>query len=338
MQRQWAREQGIRWDRETFEREHPLEMARRFRPEVVFLNSGTYDRAWVRRLKEECPRVRLVVGWWATDIQSAERLRGYDLVLTSSPALREEFRRHGLRAALLRHAFDPRVLGKLEASLPRDIPFSFVGQVNRLPQQHKFRGEVLERLLRELDISVFSPRAEFLRTCLRRLAFNAARLARRAGISAGALGRTPILRKVAQLEERPCFPWEDPIARRSCGARFGLAMFETLARSQVTLNVHIGAAGAFTGNIRMFEATGVGTCLLTDWKADLPTLFEPDREVVAFRSPEECAEKARWLLERPAECAAIGREGQRRTLAEHSYRQRVGELDGLLRGALNGLA
>ena len=39
---------------------------------------------------------------------------------------------------------------------------------------------------------------------------------------------------------------------------------------------------------RLFEATGVGTFLLTDFKDNLQTLLEPNREVVAWRSVNEC--------------------------------------------------
>ena len=106
-------------------------------------------------------------------------------------------------------------------------------------------------------------------------------------------------------------------------ALFGLEMFRALARSQATIYVHIAAAGRCTGNIRLFEATGVGACLVTDWKEDLGDLFELDREVVSYRSPDECAEKVRWLLDHPGKCAEIGKAGQQRTLREHSYAQRL---------------
>ena len=62
----------------------------------------------------------------------------------------------------------------------------------------------------------------------------------------------------------------------------------SLRRSRVTLNSHIDFAGREAGNMRLFEATGVGAFLLTDFKDNLHTLFEPDREVAVWRSTDDC--------------------------------------------------
>jgi spore maturation protein CgeB len=102
-----------------------------------------------------------------------------------------------------------------------------------------------------------------------------------------------------------------------------MEMYRTVATSLVTFNVHVDAAGDYVGNIRMYEATGVGTCMLTDWKKDLSEFFEIDKEVVSYSSADEAVEKARWLAQHPEECLAIGRAAQRRVLRDHTYRQRA---------------
>jgi spore maturation protein CgeB len=55
-------------------------------------------------------------------------------------------------------------------------------------------------------------------------------------------------------------------------------------------------------------------------------MFEPDREVVAYRSAEECREQIRYYLEHPGQCEQIARAGQQRTCRDHSYRKRMEEL------------
>ena len=65
-------------------------------------------------------------------------------------------------------------------------------------------------------------------------------------------------------------------------------MYQVLRRSTITLNSHIDMAGREAGNMRLFEATGVGAFLLTDFKDNLHTLFAPDREVAVWRSIDEC--------------------------------------------------
>jgi spore maturation protein CgeB len=86
--------------------------------------------------------------------------------------------------------------------------------------------------------------------------------------------------------------------------------------------------------MRLFEATGMGACLLTDWKPNLTELFEPDVEVAVYRTPAECVDKAHYLLEHDAERRAIAAAGQRRTLRDHTYERRIAVLERILLDAL----
>jgi spore maturation protein CgeB len=82
--------------------------------------------------------------------------------------------------------------------------------------------------------------------------------------------------------------------------------------------------------MRLYETTGVGALLLTDWKQNLHELFEPDAEVVTYRTPEECVEKIRYYLEHEDDRARIAQAGQARTLRDHTYRSRMEELVALV--------
>ncbi len=86
--------------------------------------------------------------------------------------------------------------------------------------------------------------------------------------------------------------------------------------------------------MRLFETTGVGACLLTDWKENLSDLFEPDKEVLTYRTAEECVEKVNYILEHEAERRSIAAAGQRRTLREHNFEKRAVLIDEIIRRAL----
>ncbi|MBI4544331.1 MAG: glycosyltransferase family 1 protein [Gemmatimonadetes bacterium] len=119
---------------------------------------------------------------------------------------------------------------------------------------------------------------------------------------------------------------DSPVRERFHGEVWGVDMYRVLAQARVALNRHIDLAGRYANNMRLYEATGVGACLVTDRKHNLAELFEPDREVVVYGSAAECAEKVGYLLEHEAERCAVARAGQTRTLREHTYRQRMEEL------------
>jgi len=115
------------------------------------------------------------------------------------------------------------------------------------------------------------------------------------------------------------------------GTAWGIEMYQILQASKMTLNHHIGIAESYANNMRLYEATGVGTLLITDWKVNLHEVFEPGREVVAYRSPEECAEMIEYFLDHEKERQELAHAGQQRTLREHTYFCRMQELAGIVR-------
>jgi hypothetical protein len=127
-------------------------------------------------------------------------------------------------------------------------------------------------------------------------------------------------------------PASSPLHRCFRGEVWGADMYQALRRSRITLNSHIDMAGREAGNMRLFEATGVGAFLLTDFKDNLPTLFAPEREVAAWRSVDAClAAIDRYLADDGAR-GAIAQAGQVRTLAQHTYRHRAAEILGFIDG------
>jgi len=119
---------------------------------------------------------------------------------------------------------------------------------------------------------------------------------------------------------------DSPILRRYHGEAWGMDMYRVLAQSRVALNRHIAIAESYANNMRLYEATGVGTLLITDMKDNLNDLFEVGKEVVAYHDAQECVELVKYYLEHENERSAIAKAGQQRTLREHTYYHRMQEL------------
>ncbi|MEA2648187.1 MAG: spore maturation protein CgeB [Candidatus Binataceae bacterium] len=121
-------------------------------------------------------------------------------------------------------------------------------------------------------------------------------------------------------------PASSPLHRCYQGEVWGADMYQVLRRSRITLNSHIDMAGNEAGNMRLFEATGVGAFLLTDFKDNLDTLFAPDGEVAVWRSIDDCLAGIDRYLGDQAARTAIARAGQEKTMAQHTYRHRATEI------------
>jgi spore maturation protein CgeB len=117
-------------------------------------------------------------------------------------------------------------------------------------------------------------------------------------------------------------------AIRAChqGPVWGAAMYQVLADAKVVFNQHIGIAGEYANNMRLYESTGVGSFLLTDWKQNIAEIFEPGLQVETYRSFDECIAKAEHFLHQDIQREAIATRGQERTLSEHEYGKRMAEL------------
>ncbi|MDX2024676.1 MAG: glycosyltransferase [Deltaproteobacteria bacterium] len=125
-------------------------------------------------------------------------------------------------------------------------------------------------------------------------------------------------------------PPDSAIRARHRGEAWGEDMFRLLAESQITVNRHIAVAENHANNMRLFEATGCGALLITDYKDNLQDLFDIGKEVVAYRSPQECEALIQYYQAHPAEAEQIAKAGQARTWRDHSYDARLQDTAAIL--------
>ncbi len=330
--RRWALESGLPRPHQLDRHHIIVEQLRRFRPEVLWFDDA--DGALLRMARERVPSIRLVLGWTGSALAQTEAWKDVELVLSCSPEAVARLKALGIRSEHMHHAFDPRVLERLA---PRRVQgrISFIGQVVRGSEFHDERERILIALGEIGALSIYSPTRH--RPALA-MALRAARAATRglaaAGMPESAIERLPHGRKLLHGDTAP-FAVDARLRKVMKQGVFGLDAYQVIADSLATLNVHANSSPTHASNMRLFEITGVGTCMLTDWKDNLPELFEPEKECVTYRGVADCVEKARWLLAHPIEAAEIGRAGQARTLAQHTFALRAHELDRVIRRELS---
>lgn len=289
LQQAWAREHHIEVGPENGQFEIVLEQIKRFRPDVLWFGGADYYLGdFLHQVKPYCRRI---VAWKAVGFSSALNWQDVDCVLSSHLVFIEQFRRMGVWSERILPCFEPRILEHLQPA-SRGIPASFIGTLSPIhfAQRMKFLNDLRGRV--PLDIYAEKPIWR-RRPWPPRMFLNQARF-------------IPFL-----------------IRGRLRPAVYGLDMFQVLAASKIALNVHIDSANGQAGNIRMFEATGAGALLVTDAAANLSELFEPEREVVTYRSSEEAVEKIHYYLAHPDERQAIAAAAQRRTLRDYNATRRA---------------
>jgi spore maturation protein CgeB len=344
LQRAWVQEQQGEWARLNWVTETTFAQLKSYRPEILFIDDPrTFDHRWLARLRQDCPSLRLVIGFSGSPAYDVNNIRAYDAVLSCKKGYVDFFNQEGCQAFYLRNAFNPGVLADVTGSRNSASGLSFVGNVVRAAGYHLEREKLLEALVEAVPIDLYCPQGEMnpwhelLQTSARRGIYGLIKSLKFLGVKPDTLRNLPKIGRAVTWESMPLRQLNPRLAPRMKPAVYGLEMYRKLRQSAVALNSHIDAAGVEAGNCRLYEGTGIGSCLLTDWKTNLHEIFELDREVVAYRSAEECVEKARWLLEHPSEREAIAQAGQARTLRDHTFSARAGGLNAVVEELLKNL-
>lgn len=338
LQHAWAREHQSH----AMGRDIVVEQIREIKPDVVFFqDSITFSGAWVKSLRERVPSVKLVLGWCCSPFSTShyEQFWPFDAFIVCSPFFKEEFVRLGMPTYELHHAFEPSLLPLIrDDNVYPYVDFIFLGSIIPGKKFHDVRQTLLEHLAESkvsLDLYANIQHITDVQLFLRRSAYVASQGLKMVGLKHAA-ATLPLIRKANVLDEMPSRPKH--IERLLSNAKpplYGLEMYKALSHSTIGFNNHGEGAGAYAANVRLFEVTGAGACMLTDAKTNLKNFFEIDKEVVTYSSPDECIEKVEWLLKHPSECAEIAASGQARTLQDHSFTKRAAELNHIIKTELS---
>ncbi len=311
MQEQWAEENSAAYRKEHWFSDIIRKQVAHFKPEVVLFNDyQSFAPSFIRELRRHNPGIRAVLGWCGAPYFSTDIFREYDAVITNIPELKTRFEADGLRTFMMKHAFSKQVLERLGAVEPCE-DFTFLGHIIVCAGFHNERMKIVAELLRKTNLRIYGNFHDFSKPKRDRSFL------------------TSLWRKMVN------FWTTDSLFAATQPGLFGLAMFRKLAESRITLNTHIDISTSSANNMRLFEATGIGVCLLTDWKPDLDETFEVDREVAVYRSVDEAIDKVKYLQEHDKVRTQIARDGQQRTLRDHSFEQRAPRLDEIIKACLH---
>lgn len=304
---------------------HPSErlfdQINRLKPDVLWFENITYaDGGLIEKVRDQIRSVRLIIAYHCSpyNINVLNLLHKTDFVLTCTPGIKDEFQKQGLKTFLIYHGFDTNILQKLKPDQKKSKDLIFSGSLMAGAGFHGNRISFIETMLTEgVDINLYVNLDSQLKIRAKQSIYHFSRF----------IGEknSAILRKyfpIFEFGKEPVCYYSDKLIKNKRPPVYGMDMYDLFNKSKVVLNFHVGAAGNWAGNMRLFEATGIGSCLLTDNKTNLNNLFNVGTEVIAYENVDDCIEKAKWLLENETEREKIALAGKKRTLSEHTVEKR----------------
>ena len=360
VQRQWAQEHDVDCQSENWQSTVLLEQIKALRPDVVYFQGtelaipGRVSKTrnslnWLSVLSGEVPSIKLIAMYSGFPSRS-DRLNGVDLLFSGPPDVCKHYKQQGFQPILCYHAFDEEVLkdlsdvaiSKEEEVTTRQL--TFVGSA-RAPESRYWilrqllAGGNLQAWVDEPD--VFHHQGDRSRI-LESLADGGRVWCHK--VTTDKLGREgqglfgKIIQKHSIRRQVDRFLKAKTLAELFPGqchdAVLGLDYYQTIQNSLITFNRHTDYVSDSVGNMRMFEATGVGACLLTDAGSNLGDLFLEDYEVATYCSIDEAIEKSKFLIENEDKRKELAMKGQARTLRDHTTRNRCDLIDEVIQSAI----
>ncbi len=289
LQKAWANENDSTYERFTTIKEQIKNIS----PDILWVcGSAHYLGPFLKEIKDYCKKI---ITWVASSDGLSVDLTNVDCVLSSHDNFIDYFKQNGMLVKKMLPCFEPNIVKKINSkSVPIPIPVSFTGSLTA--NYFINRIDLVYYLSTRVPIQFWVDKPRFFKRPL------------------------PIINFLYQLKLQSLFKKID-----AKPAVFGKDMFAILQSSLISLNIHGDAAMGLAGNIRMFEATGVGSLLMTENSPNLKSLFEPDYEVATYNSKSEAKEKINFYLTNSFEREAVAKKGQERTFQDHNPKTRANE-------------
>lgn len=339
LQRKWAFENNLKFNSNNWQFEILLAQIKNFSPDILYITGhNSFNKKWIEEIKLSCSSIKFSILWCGAPFSDPEIFSSVDLTLSDTPEIIEKITDMGYSAKHLNHAFDRRILDRINLETPPKYDFTFVGSIARRKEYHCRREEILRAVASKTNLNLFSPNQvslkDKLRFAVRLSTFKTKALLHNLNLNYDLFSRLTHFDQRFSVDDPPRYPISPDLIKKMSPPVFGLNMFQTLRDSKITFNCHIDISYRTANNLRLYEATGVGACLLTDARGNLCELFEPEKEVVTYSSVDECIDKVKWLLANPEKRKAIAFAGQERTLKDHTWEKRAIEFDKLIKEAI----
>jgi glycosyltransferase involved in cell wall biosynthesis len=352
IQKQWAKEHDYKiLNCENWMHEILCAQILWYKPDVVYASTlGTFPLSLMKELKRKLGKATKWICYYGTKSDDIKVDFGeYDVVFTGFIPNIKHLNHAGIKSIFFPHYFDYDLSQKALQIKENDINFSFVGNISVGGTEFNERRDYILALIKSVNLRIWSQlneencnRKEFYRILVHEKMYDLYQFLNRI-LPCKVTNSIPFICKYSKFEKRPdSSVFIHPKIKTVCTkAVFGAEMYKILRRSKLTFNSYIrmdsrcGEVPYPSGNIRTFEATSVGTCLLTKHCNDLHHFFEPDVEVAVYRNIDEAIEKAQFLLKNKLERKKIATAGFNRAHRDHSSKVRAKQFLDILKNVLH---
>ncbi len=276
------------WRSQAILNEKLIEAVSRNRPDLLFVTKGKNIFPETISTIKEIYKVT-TANWWPDDpygLDLSKKLApAYDYYFTNDSALIDDYRASGAENVYFL-PFGCDCEVHRKVSLTEEEKRNYGSDICFVGQWNKVREDVLENLI-GFDLKVWGP------------------------------GWRKKVRKGSKLRMK---------VHGTGKGLYGEEMVKVYNAGKIILNIHLWFGENEDGiNMRLFEATGCGAFLLSDWKKEIPELFDIGGEIACYSSVSDLRRSIEYYLDNDGNREAIAEKGQERSYRDHTYLHRMEE-------------
>ena len=340
------------------------EQIKKFKPDIIFNYAGAnlfFPPHYILKLKQLLKDKVLMISYWGDEFMVPDYnyksfFKFYDLIFTSSSAYTKIFNNHGFHNVYtLGNCFEPNIVTKNSRSKKHNLTFSGVTGYGFI--DHIGRYDKLVNIMSRTDLKIWStePKYNYKKKLILLKLFSKLPSKLDYVVNKGLQRFLPskyklilneifeasnIYKNTGNIFLKKDYFTDKKNLKQLFPRRVYKSFTETknyydlIKNSNICLNLHRDEH-ADIGNIRCFETTGLGSCLITDHGKSMKEFFDIENEIVGFETLEEFEEKYNFLKNNPKKIEDIALAGQNKTLKYHTTKQRVEKFIEILNVYLN---
>ena len=298
LQDKWSRENNRSYNLDNWQFEILKEQIEFYKPSIIFVNNPGIEKKYYELFNSFKTKI---ISYDGIESHNKNILKYSNLIITCLKSSYDFYNNLNKKVYYMPHGFDTRINKIIKKDKIKKYDAIFIGNIKN--KHHTQRVDLLNHMISETDIKLWigdANRKLKKKNLIKIINFK------------DYLSNLNYLKNYFKVKN---------IVKKSLGKVFGKDMYQLIVESNLVLNNHIDISKNQMANIRLFEITGLGSCLLTDYKSNLTEFFNND-EIVTYKNSEEAIDKIKYLSDNPNEAKKIAEKGMKKTLKRHTIQLR----------------
>jgi len=323
LQKYWCTNNGINFkSKNNWYFQIIIEQINFYKPDILFLSSeALLSGSQVKFLKNNFSFIKKIILWTGVlnSLKNNYLIKNVDEIFTSCKTIYDKLKLVK-KVQLIYFAFDKNILKNIKDG-EKKHEIIFLGNIFLERELHGKRSEILNYLTKKHKINFFSNLKNYsFKNFLKNFVYKFFKLSEYKNFNffkeINFYNNLYELKKINQSNNL-----------------YGLKQFEKLSQYWMILNTHANNINC-SSNIRLFEATGVGSCLFTENSKNISDLFDKNKEIITFENKEDLNEKINYLKKNHLEIEKIGKNAQKKVLKKHIFEERILEFESKIKDGI----